>query len=103
MSESDPFIDYSFAQLIAERRGQLEGAKLVLRPLVFMAVIGVFVLSYWRYRIGLFFSVGAAILTLPLISLAFSLPVGYILGKRASRRFRARISNFCGEDPKAPT
>jgi hypothetical protein len=57
------------SELAAERRGQLEGAKAVLKLLIVIATSTVFVLCSWQHKLGLWFSIGAAVLTLPAISL----------------------------------
>jgi hypothetical protein len=78
-------------ELAAEKAAQLEGAKAVISPLVFIIIVAVFALCFWRYDMGMVFSVGAAILAIPVIWLGICLPIGYVLGSRAARRFKARL------------
>jgi hypothetical protein len=78
-------------ELDAERRGQIEGATLILKPLTFIAVVVVFALCFWRFDLGLVLSIVATIFTLPIISLTIAFPVGQILGRRAARRLKARM------------
>jgi hypothetical protein len=56
-------------ELAVEKEAQVKGAKAVLKCLAFVAAIFVFVLCFWRYDVGLPLSIGAAILTLPVIGL----------------------------------
>jgi hypothetical protein len=76
-------------ELAAEKAAQIEGAEVVLKPLVFIAALIMFALCFWRYDLGLVLSIGAAILVVPIIGLGVALPVGYVLGKRAARRAKA--------------
>ena len=78
------------AELAAEKAAQIEGAKVVLKPLIFIVAFIVFALCFWGYDLGLVLSIGAAILVVPIFLLGVALPVGYLLGKRAARRFKAR-------------
>jgi TRAP-type C4-dicarboxylate transport system permease small subunit len=78
-------------ELAAEKAAQLEGAKAVISLLAFIVVVAVFALCFWRYDIGVVPSVGAAILAIPVIWLGGALPIGYVLGIRAARRFKARL------------
>jgi hypothetical protein len=78
------------SELAAEKAAQIEGAKVVLKPLVFAVAFIVFALCFWRYDLGLVLSIGAAILVYPIMLVGGALPVGYVLGKRAARRFKAR-------------
>jgi hypothetical protein len=77
--------------LMAEKEAQIEGATVIIKPLLFIAVIGVFALCFWQYELGLLLSTGAAILTVPAVSLGVCLPVGRILGTRAARRYQHRL------------
>lgn len=79
-------------ELLAEKTAQLEGAELVLKIIAAIVCIIVFAVCFWWYEIRLLFSIGLAILSFPAIAIA-SLPIGYVLGKRATRRFEARISS----------
>jgi Zn-dependent membrane protease YugP len=45
---------------------------------------------YWKYEIGLLLAVGAALLTVIAVRL-IALPIGYVFGRRAVRRFKMRI------------
>jgi hypothetical protein len=76
-------------ELAAEKAAQIEGAKVVLKPLIFIVALIVFAVCFWRYDLGIVLSIGAAILAVPIMGLGIALPVGYILGKRAARRFKA--------------
>jgi hypothetical protein len=78
-------------ELTAEKDAQIEGAKTVIKPLNVIVAIIVFSLCFWRYDIGLMLSIGAAILTYPLMLIGIAFPVGYVLGKRAARRLKLRI------------
>jgi hypothetical protein len=77
-------------ELAAEKAAQIEGAKVVLKPLVFIVAFIVFALCFWRYDLGLVLSIGAAILVVPIMGLGVALPIGYVLGKRAARRAQGR-------------
>jgi hypothetical protein len=77
-------------ELAAEKAAQIEGATVVLKPLIFILAVIVFALCFWRYDIGLVLSIGAAILVVPIMGLGVVLPIGYVLGKRAARRFKTR-------------
>jgi hypothetical protein len=79
--------------LAVEKAAQIEGAKVVLKPLIFIVAAIVFVLCYWRYDVGLALSIGAAVLTYPVLGFVLAVPAGYVLGKRAARRHKMR----CGK------
>jgi hypothetical protein len=76
-------------ELAAEKAAQIEGAEVVLKPLVCIVALIVFALSFWRYDLGIVLSIGAAILVVPIMGLGVALPIGYVLGKRAARRAKA--------------
>jgi hypothetical protein len=76
--------------LVAEKAAQIEGAKVVLKLFICVVAFIVFALCFWRYDLGLVLSIGAAILVVPIMVVGVGLPVGYALGKRAARRFKAR-------------
>jgi len=76
-------------ELAAEKAAQIEGAKVVLKLLILVVAFIVFALCFWRYALGLVLSIGAAILVVPIMVVGVGLPVGYVLGKRAARRFKA--------------
>jgi hypothetical protein len=78
-------------ELAAEKEAQIEGAKAVLKPLIFIAAIASFILCFWRYDLGLLVSIGVAALTVPALGLVAALPIGYVLGKTAARRFKSRL------------
>jgi hypothetical protein len=92
-------MDYDLA---GEKKAQIEGASLVLRPLTFAVAVVVFALCFWRYDIGLLLSIGAAILTFPAFGLGISFPVGYVLGKRAARRFSQATQVYPQKSPGTP-
>lgn len=74
------------SDLAAEKAAQIERARVVLKPLVFVVALIVFALCFWRYDLGLVLSIGTAILVYPIMLVGVALPVGYVLGKRAARR-----------------
>jgi hypothetical protein len=77
-------------ELAAEKAAQIEGAKVVLKPLVFIVALIVFGLCFWRYDVGLVFSIGAAIMVVPIMGVGVAFPIGYVLGKRAAKRAKKR-------------
>ena len=84
-------------ELAAEKEAQIEGAKAVIKPLTFVAAIATFVVCFWLNDVGLLLSILAAVLTVPVLTVGVSLPIGYVLGKSAARRLKARL----GEPPAA--
>lgn len=96
--ESNERTDRLIQELAAEKEAQLEGAKAVIKPLIFVAAIAIFIVCFWWYDAGLLLSIGAAVLTLPVLSMGISLPIGYILGKRAVRRFKVRLAQPDADD-----
>ena len=66
---SDHSEQEALLQLAAERHAQLEGAKVVLRPLTLIIAISAFAICYWRYDFGLFLSLLAALLVIPIVGL----------------------------------
>jgi hypothetical protein len=91
LTTSDPRISQLIRELAAEKAAQLEGAKAVLKPVTILAAIIAFILCFWRYEIGLLYSIGVALLIVPAIGVLVALPVGRILGKRAALRFKVRL------------
>jgi hypothetical protein len=81
------------AELREEKQAQLEGASVVLKPLFIVGAVIVFALCFWWINVGLLFSIIAAIIAYPLMLLGIALPIGYVLGKRAARRLKARGLN----------
>jgi len=77
--------------LAAEKEAQLGKAKAVLRPLMSIVAVVVFVLCFWKFQIGLVPSLIAAALTFLAMLFGVVLPVGYILGRRAARRYKERL------------
>jgi hypothetical protein len=96
ITDSEEVISILNNELAAEKEAQLERAKVVLRPLTFVAAVVAFSLSYWRYDLGLLLSIAAAVLTIPAMGLAVAYPIGYVLGKRAAQRFKRRVRD--GDD-----
>jgi len=92
MAEAERYYD----QLAAERASQIEGAKAVMTPLATAVSIGIFALCFWSLNAGFLLSAGAAVLTFIGIGLLIGVPVGYVLGKRASQRLRARLKEGAG-------
>jgi hypothetical protein len=90
---SDERTNQLIRDIAAEKDAQMKSAKAVMKPLIFIVAIIVFSLCLWRYDIGLMLSIGAAILTFPVMLIGVAFPVGYILGKRAARRLKVRIGN----------
>jgi hypothetical protein len=91
MNDDDELINQLMRELAAEKDAQIEGAKLVIKPVVFIAAVTVFILCFWWYEIGLLLSIGAATLAIPTIGAAVAIPIGYILGKRAARQLMLTI------------
>ncbi len=89
--DPDERTDRLIRELAAEKQAQIEGAKVVLKPLSFVVSIAVFVTCFWWYGLSLLLSIGAAIVTMLIVAVAISLLVGYVLGKRAAQRFKARL------------
>jgi hypothetical protein len=80
-----------YDELAAERAAQIEGAKAVLTPLATIASIATFALCFLKFNIGFLLSALAAVLTFAGIGLLIGVPVGHVLGKRASQRLRAKL------------
>jgi hypothetical protein len=78
--------------LTAEKEVQLGRAKAVLRPLMCIVSVGVFVVCFWKFQIGLLLSLIATVVSWPLLLVGVAFPVGYALGKRAARRYKERLS-----------
>ena len=90
--ESNERTDRLIQELAAEKEAQIEGAKAVIKALICVAAIAVFIVCFWWYDVGLLLSIGAAVLTLPVLSVGVSLSIGYVLGKRTARRFKVRLA-----------
>jgi len=75
-------------ELAREKAYQLEGSLVVLKPFTYLAVVATFVVCFWWYDIGLLFSIGAALLSYIVLMVFIAIPVGYVLGQRAARRYR---------------
>ena len=90
--ESNERTDRLIQELAAEKEAQIEGAKAVIKALICGAAIAVFIVCFWWYDVGLLLSIGAAVLTLPVLSVGVSLSIGYVLGKRTARRFKVRLA-----------
>jgi hypothetical protein len=89
-------------ELSAERRGQLEGAGILLKPLIFIADLIAFLVFYWGYNNGFVISISLAILTHYAMLLGVAFPIGYVLGRRAARRLKADLmGSSAGNDRPA--
>jgi hypothetical protein len=62
-----------------------------LKPLIFTADFIAFAASFWGYKNGFLLSITLAILTHFAMLIGVGLPIGYVLGKRAARRFQGRL------------
>ena len=82
------------AGVAAEKKVQLDRARAILKPIISLASVIVFALCFWRYNLGVVLSVAAAVLTFLILPAGFGIPVGYILGQRAARRFKASIGDY---------
>jgi hypothetical protein len=85
-----------YAVVAAEKAAQLNRAQAVLLPLFIIAAVAVFAVCFWQFEIGLALSIGAALLTFPVLGLGVAVLIGYILGKRAARRLISRGLNEPG-------
>jgi hypothetical protein len=79
-------------ELAAEKEDQIEVVMMIISPLILVAAIAVFIVCFWPYDAGLFISVGAAVLTLPVLTEGASFLIGKVVGKRATRRFKERLA-----------
>lgn len=74
--------------LTVEKRAQLEGATVVLKPLFILVSVITFIVCFWRLGLGLILSLVAAAIIYPVMLVTIALPIGYVLGKRAAKRFK---------------
>ena len=85
--ESNERADRLIQELAAEKEDQIEVVMMIISPLILAAAIAVFIVCFWPYDAGLLISVGAAVLTLPVLTEGASFLIGKVGGKRATRRF----------------
>jgi Flp pilus assembly protein TadB len=79
----------SLDDLAAVKADQLRKAKAILRPLMSIIAVVVFVLCFWKFQIGLLLSLVATVIAWPLMLVVIALPIGYVLGRRTARRYKA--------------
>ena len=92
--ESNERADRLIQELAAEKEDQIEVVMMIISPLILVAAIAVFIVCFWPYDAGLLISVGAAVLTLPVLTEGASFLIGKVGGKRATRRFKERLANL---------
>jgi hypothetical protein len=78
--------EYLSPELTREKRAQIEGAYVVLKPLVIAAPLITFATCFWWFNLGWILSIMAAILAYPAMLFGVVAPVGRVLGKRAAQR-----------------
>jgi hypothetical protein len=86
--ESNERADRLIQELAAEKEDQIEVVMMIISPLILVAAIAVFIVCFWPYDAGLLISVGAAVLTLPVLTEGAGFLIGKVGGKRATRRFK---------------